>query len=135
MAMPKPSPIGITFPIRNGPVGYFEQSTDSFTAYRMNIVNLLRTMPGERRLNPTFGSRVWTLTFEPNDDFISKKIQNIIMDDVNKWIPGVTVTSVTVTGDVNSNRDKSIFHIIVNYTVNSINISDSVSVVINVNKV
>ena len=131
--MPKPSPIGITFPIRNGQVWYFEQSTDSFTAYRMNITNLLRTIPGERRLNPTFGSRVWTLTFEPNEDFLFKKVQNIIMDDVNQWIPGVTVTSVNVTTD--DDKDALKLHITVNYVVNAINISDSVSVVINVNKV
>ena len=135
MAMPKAQPIGITFPIRNGPMGYFEQSTDSFTAYRMNIVNLLRTMPGERRLNPTFGSRVWTLTFEPNDDFILKKVQNIITDDITQWIPGVTVASVVVTGDTNANRDALTLHIIVNYAVTAINAADSVSVTINVNKV
>ena len=135
MAKPKLQPIGITFPIRNGSSGYFEQSTDSFTAYRMNIVNLLRTMPGERRLNPTFGSRVWTLTFEPNDDFIFKKVQNIITDDITQWISGVTVTSVDVTDDVNSDRDNLTLHIVVTYTVTAIKASDSVTVVINVNKV
>ena len=92
-------------------------------------------MPGERRLNPTFGSRVWTLTFEPNDDFILKKVQNIITDDITQWIPGVTVTSVDVSGDVNSDRDAWTLHIIVKYAVNSVKASDSVSVTINVNKV
>ena len=135
MAKPKSQPIGITFPIRNGPVGYFEQSTDSFTAYRMNIANLLRTMPGERRLNPTFGSRVWTLNFEPNDDFILKKVQHIITDDITQWIPGVSVTSVVVTGDTNADRDALTLHIIVNYAISAINAADSVSVTINVNKV
>jgi phage baseplate assembly protein W len=135
MATTKVQPIGITFPIRNGPMGYFEQSTDSFTAYRMNIINLLRTMPGERRMNPTFGSRLWTLTFESNDDFILKKVQNIITDDLFQWIPGVTVTNVNVSGDVNTNRDILTLHIIVTYTVTAINVSDSVSVTINVNKV
>ena len=135
MVTTKVQPIGITFPIRNGPMGYFEQSTDSFTAYRMNIINLLRTMPGERRMNPTFGSRLWTLTFESNDDFILKKVQNIITDDLFQWIPGVTVTNVNVSGDVNTNRDILTLHIIVTYTVAAINVSDSVSVTINVNKV
>ena len=135
MVTTKVQPIGITFPIRNGPMGYFEQSTDSFTAYRMNIINLLRTMPGERRMNPTFGSRLWTLTFESNDDFILKKVQNIITDDLFQWIPGVTVTNVNVSGDVNTNRDILTLHIIVTYTVTAINVSDSVSVTINVNKV
>ena len=135
MVTTKVQPIGITFPIRNGPMGYFEQSTDSFTAYRMNIINLLRTMPGERRMNPTFGSRLWTLTFESNDDFILKKVQNIITDDLFQWIPGVTVTNVNVSGDVNTNRDILTLHIIVTYTVAAINVPDSVSVTINVNKV
>ena len=135
MATTKVQPIGITFPIRNGQMGYFEQSTDSFTAYRMNIINLLRTMPGERRLNPTFGSRIWNLTFESNDEFILKKVQNIITDDISQWIPGVTVTSVNVTGDTNTNRDALTLHIIVTYTVTAIQVSDTVTIAINVNKV
>jgi phage baseplate assembly protein W len=91
------TPIGLMLPIRSGNVsGYFDQSTDTFTAYRMNIINLLRTAPGERRMNPTFGSRLWSVVFEQNDDFLPSKVENIIIEDISQWIPGVRVNSVDV---------------------------------------
>jgi len=90
------TPIGLMLPIQRGNVGYFDQSTDSFTAYRMNILNLVRTKPGERRMNPTFGCRLWNFVFEPNDDFLPDKVGKVIKEDVASWIPGVTVASVNV---------------------------------------
>lgn len=132
-------PIGVSFPLRSGASGYFEQTTDTFTAYRMNIINLLRTRPGERRINPTFGCRLWFLVFEPNDDFIPKKIENVIREDISQWIPGVTVNSVQVkyqdTDSTVDFRDIYKLYIIVSFTVNSINESDAVELTLDVNKV
>ena len=129
----------MTFPIRDGKVGYFEQSTDSLTAYRMNIINLLRTKQGERRMNPTFGSRLWTLVFEPNDEFMAKRVETIIRDDISQWIPGISVSSVQVQ---NINNDQSTnlvdiykLYIIVTFVIDSINASDSVTLTLDVNKV
>lgn len=139
MALVKNIPIGITFPLRDGSVGYFEQSTDSYTAYRMNITNLLRTKQGERRMNPTFGSRLWNAVFEQNDEFIAKKVESIIREDVTQWIPGITVKSVDVKY---LNDDQSVdlrdiykLYIVVTFVINSINASDSVELTLDVNKV
>lgn len=133
-------PIGLNLPITSGPVsGYFDQSTDTFTAYRMNIINLLRTIPGERRMNPTFGCRLWNITFEPNDDFISTKIGNIIKEDINQWIQGVSVNSVDVKyfEDDTSIDLKDIYklYIVVKFTVDVINQEDVVEIILNKNKV
>jgi phage baseplate assembly protein W len=136
----KNTPIGLNLPIRSGKVsGYFDQSTDSFTAYRMNIINLIRTVPGERRMNPTFGCRLWNVTFEPHDVFISAKVENIIKEDIAQWIPGVTVTSIEVKYKENDTstdlRDIYQLYIVVKFTVDSINQSDVVEIVLNKNKV
>jgi len=135
----KNTPIGISFPLRDGNAGYFEQSTDSFTAYRMNITNLLRTRQGERRMNPTFGSRLWTAVFEQNDDFIAKKVESIISEDISQWIPGITVSSVDVkylNDDKSVNlRDTYKLYIVVTFVIDSINASDSVELTLDVNKV
>ena len=139
MPLVKNTPIGITFPIRDGQSGYFEQSTDSFTAYRMNITNLLRTRQGERRLNPTFGSRLWTAVFEQNDDFVAQKVETIVREDVSQWIPGITVQSVDVkylNGDQSTDlRDIYKLYIVVTFVIDSINASDSVELTLDVNKV
>lgn len=124
------TPIGLKLPLQNGKAGYFDQSTDSFTAYKMNIINLLRTRPGERRMNPTFGSGLWNIVFEQNDDFIQTKINKVISDDITKWVPGVTVNSVSVSID-STITDANELYITVNFSISSINQSDSVSIVLN----
>ena len=140
MAILKNTPIGINLPIRSGNTsGYFDQSTDTFTAYRMNIINLIRTAPGERRMNPLFGCSLWNIVFKPNDDFIPEKVRKAIADDIARWIPGVSVESVEVKyfeDDRSTNlRDIYKLYIVVKFTVDTINQSDVVEIILNPNKV
>ncbi len=134
------TPIGLMLPIRSGNVsGYFDQSTDTFTAYRMNIINLLRTVPGERRMNPTFGSRLWSVVFEQNDEFIPSKVGTIIKEDVAQWIPGISVTSVDVKyfEDDTSINLKDIYklYIVVKFIITSVAQEDYVEIILNKSKI
>lgn len=133
------TPIGIMLPIQSGNVGYFDQSTDTFTAYRMNIINLIRTKPGERRMNPNFGCHLWNIVFEPNDQFIPEKVGKAIREDVARWIPGVTVSSVDVKyfEDDQSVNLKDIYklYIVVKFVVTTINQEDTVEIILNTGKV
>ena len=139
MPVLKNIPIGLNLPIQGGNSGYFDQSTDSFTAYRMNIINLIRTAPGERRMNPTFGCRLWTFVFEPNDDFIAEKVNKIVTEDIARWIPGVSVASVDVKYfeyDKTTNlKDIYKLYIVVKFTVDAINQSDVVEIILDPSKV
>ena len=92
----KKTPIGLVLPIQNGSGGYFDQAYDTFTQKRMNIINLLRTRIGERRMQPLFGSRLWTIVFEQNTEMLPEIITNVITEDINRWIEGVNVKKVTV---------------------------------------
>lgn len=91
------TPIGLVLPIQGGNSGYFEQAYDSFTQKRMNIINLLRTRQGERRMQPLFGSRLWNVVFEQNTEILPDIITNIIKEDISQWIDGVSVNNVTVS--------------------------------------
>lgn len=139
MPIIKNTPIGINLPIQGGKNGYFDQSTDTFTAYRMNIINLIRTNPGERRMNPTFGCRLWNIVFEPNDDFLPQKVEKIIKEDVARWIPGVSVNAVNVKYFENDQstdlRDIYKLYITVTFTIDAINQSDVVEIILDKNKV
>jgi len=138
MAIIKNTAIGINLPIRVGSNGYFDQTTDSYSAIKNNIVNLLRTIPGERRMNPDFGCRLWNIVFEPNDSFIVEKVTDIIKDDIKKWIYGVSVTDVVVKyyndvdGNVNS-KDIYKLYISVSFIINSINQQDMVELILDTN--
>jgi uncharacterized protein len=92
----KKTPLGLMLPIQDGNSGYFDQAYDSFTQKRMNIINLLRTKLGERRMQPLFGSRLWNVVFEQNTEILPDVITNVITEDINRWISGVIVKKVDV---------------------------------------
>ena len=140
MPVIKNTPIGLNLPIRNGSnSGYFDQSTDSFTQIRMNIINLLRTAPGERRMQPTFGCRLWNVVFDQNDDVLSEKVNNIIQEDIYRWIPGVAVDDISVNyysdDETKDARDIYKLYIVVKFTITSIKQSDVVEIYLDKGKV
>lgn len=128
-------PIGITLPIQNGNGGYFAQSFDSLTQVKTNIINLLNTRQGERRMQPTFGSRLWNLIFEQNVDTLKDQAVNIVTEDIFSWIPNVTVLDVTVqllTSDqITANKDIYMLNIAVTFMLNMTKQQDTVVVTIN----
>lgn len=97
MATTTKTPIGLALPIQDGNSGYFNQTYDTFTEKRMCLINLLRTRQGERRFQPTFGSRLWTVVFQQNADILGDVITNIIKEDVATWINNVVVKNVNIS--------------------------------------
>ena len=129
------TPIGLTLPIQDGSSGYFAQSFDTLTQIKTNITNLLNTRQGERRLQPTFGTRLWNLSFEQNVDTLKDEAINIVNEDIATWIPNVTVTDVTAklltSNQITSNTDSYMLEIAVDFMVNLTKQTDTVIVTIN----
>jgi phage baseplate assembly protein W len=121
-----PQPIGITLPLIDGKSGYFNQSFNIVDQINTNIIMLFQTKPGERRMNPSFGSRLWTALFEIIDDDQGQIIQSIVTQDLAKWIPYVNVKQVNIT----NNPDGNIVGVSVIYTANSAGITSPQSVTI-----
>jgi phage baseplate assembly protein W len=111
MANIKLTPIGISLPLRGGNSGYFEQTYDTLSQVKANIINLLNTRRGERRMQPTFGTRLWSIVFEQNTDSLPEIAANIIKEDVAMWIPNVTITDVTANlfKSDQSSQDRDIY--------------------------
>lgn len=127
-------PIGITLPIRDANSGFFEQSYDSLTATKNNIINLLNTKQGERRMQPTFGTRLWTILFEQNVDNLTEIASNIIKEDISMWIPDVSVIDVTsnlLKSDQSSaNADIYMLQIAVVFMLNMTKQTDTVTITV-----
>lgn len=127
-------PIGITIPIQDGNSGFFNQSFDTLTQVKMNIINLLSTRQGERRFQPTFGTRLWNLIFEQNQDSLKEQAVNLVTEDIASWIPNVTVNDITATlltnTQIASNADMYMLQIAVTFTVNLTKQTDTVVVTI-----
>lgn len=60
-----------------------------------SILQILGTRPGERFLNPEFGSRVKDLVFETNDRVLRGLLRHYIIDAIERWEKRVYVTDVS----------------------------------------
>lgn len=60
-----------------------------------SILQILGTRPGERFMNPEFGSRLKDFVFEPNDSILKGLIRHYVIDAIERWEKRVYVTDVT----------------------------------------
>ena len=58
--------IGLTLPLQMS-TNTFNQSYDNLVQLKSNVRNLLLTKKGERLAQPTFGTNLHRLLFEPNE--------------------------------------------------------------------
>ena len=88
-------PIGITLPLQIGNTA-FNQSFKTFDQVRTNIKSLLLTKRKERVMQPDLGSGLQELLFNFNDDFLGDKIEEVITNSMEKWLPYVTIEQIDV---------------------------------------
>ena len=87
---------GITLPAKRGNTGYFEQAFTSYDQAKSNLKNLLLTRQGERIMQPTFGSGLHSLLFEPLDGKLEEKLQETITESVGFWLPYISIKEIDV---------------------------------------
>ena len=87
----------ITYPLKDNSVTNQFLGTNVITkeSYSSNLILLLLTQIGERYYNPEYGTNLLKYVFEPNDALTSSEVEKEIKDTVSKYIPEVTITSVT----------------------------------------
>ena len=94
--------VGLSFPLGHSGGGLFNRSKTLAEQARHNLKNLLLTNLGERAHQPEFGSRLLEVVFEFKDDAL---IEQVINEAVDKWLPYITINSVTsVVDSANVNR-------------------------------
>lgn len=97
--------VGLALPIQISNVA-FKQNYTEIEQLKSNIKNLLLTKRGERLMNPLFGSGVETVLFEPITDEFEDKIQDIITNSVERYIPNVSIDEINVDmSNENKNRN------------------------------
>ena len=116
------TPIGLTFPIAHGPMGYFNQSFDVVEQVKANLYLLLNTKKGERRFNLDFGCSLWDVLFNFNNEELQSILESAIKNDVNRWLPFVNIKSVTI-GNNDEEKDGYYVKISVIFTADSIGIT------------
>lgn len=131
MPAPTKQPYGISLPITRGDSGYFGQTFDIIDQIKFNLMTLLKTKKGERRMNPMFGSDLYGAIFEFNTDELKSILEDIIRRDIQRWMPQLNINDVEVTAS-NSDKDNHVVNISVIFTVESIGITQPQSVEISI---
>lgn len=96
--MAKGKYINIDYPFKNSPEGFFINlnSTDQ-KAIKADLLHLLLTRKGQRLYMPDFGTDLLKFIFEPNDGKTLDDIREEVRVTVKKYIPNLSITSLTVT--------------------------------------
>ena len=96
--------VGIRFPLDHSPEGFFYKTKTVLEQSKANLRNLLLTTPGERVFQPTFGSQIYALLFEPISLDLKQKMEDGILVDINFWLPYIIIDEVVVTPDEDRNH-------------------------------
>ena len=101
---------GINFPFRESYVGkYLDVSDNTDEEVRSNLVHLLLTRKGYRYYLPDFGTRLYEYIFEPLDGPTFSEIEGEIRDSVEKYMPGVQITNISITDASLGEEDEGTF--------------------------
>lgn len=85
-------------------------------ANRIFLLQILDTRPGERLMNPEFGSRLNELVFEQNDEVLKGMIRHYVIDAIKQWEKRIAI--VNVFFDKSSDKiDSNILLICISYWV------------------
>ncbi len=111
---------GLKFPFRfNSRSGGADVSTSTSQEHehiRESILQILGTRPGERFMNPEFGSKLKDLVFEQNDSVLMGLIRHHVKEAIGRWEKRVIVTDVSFE-DSSQNTDNHLLPVVISYRV------------------
>ena len=97
--------IGLKLPLGYSDTGYFKQTKTTLQQAKYNIINLIKTIPGERLGQPGFGSNLHTILFEPMNEDFSDILEDSIKESLATWLPYINIKNIEITiPDYNINR-------------------------------
>jgi phage baseplate assembly protein W len=101
---------GINFHFRESYVGkYLDISDTTEEEVRSNLIHLLLTRKGYRYYLPDFGTRLYEYIFEPLDGPTFSEIEGEIRDSVERYMPGVQITNISITDASLGEENKGTF--------------------------
>ena len=83
--------VGIKLPMIGKLGNLFDLSYSTEEQAISNLKNLLFTVPGERVMQPLFGTELRSSLFEQNNDLLKAQIQESLLRAVDFWLPYITI--------------------------------------------
>tara|TARA_B100000131_G_scaffold305985_1_gene332545 strand:+ start:57 stop:551 length:495 start_codon:yes stop_codon:yes gene_type:complete len=116
--------VGVSLPFTLGTNGYFEQEFLTVKQVKHNIRNLLLTMKGERIMQPTFGTAIYSILFEQDDGTLSLKVEDSILEAFKIWLPFVKIENMEIKADTAPGEPRNgvethrnVFHIHIDFSL------------------
>jgi phage baseplate assembly protein W len=100
-----------------GGKGVFSLSYTTEDQAISNLTNLLLTRKGERYMQPNFGTDIYNSIFEQNTDVLADTLESSLQDDINFWLPYITLLNVDVFRDA---RYENTLHIQIGFRVTNV---------------
>ena len=121
--------VGIKLPMIGKLGNLFDQSYSTEEQAISNLKNLLFTIPGERVMQPLFGTELRSSLFEQNTELLKAQIQESLLRSVDFWLPYIGITELAVTPVTTSNGIKEEHGVTIRLqvSVNGINVNTPVT--------
>lgn len=91
--------LGIDYPFNGEGRRIFKQNTITLDQKIANLINAITTQKRERLLNPSFGSTVLRLLFEPNNENLADRAEQEVRRVSNLYVPELEIGKVEVLQD------------------------------------
>tara|TARA_R110000796_G_scaffold44720_1_gene108903 strand:+ start:3622 stop:4050 length:429 start_codon:yes stop_codon:yes gene_type:complete len=97
--------IGLELPLGYSDTGFFKQTKTTLQQAKYNIINLIKTIPGERLGQPAFGSDLHSVLFEPMNEDFNDLLEDSIRTSMSTWLPYINIKKIDITQpDYDENR-------------------------------
>lgn len=106
---------GPSFPLNKSDSGGL-QYTEDIERINQSLFIIFETAKGSRLLNPEFGSDLRKYRFDPLDRALMEKIRYTITEDIRRWEPRITLTSIEFLAD-NLMIDNSTLYVSISYRI------------------
>lgn len=107
--------LGVNYPIEKGQQGYFEQTFDSLDNEKVKLKNLMRTIEGERYMQPNFGLLIHKYLFQQQTPDLKSKVENDIRKKIQFWLPNLIINNLFV--DVTTDVDRNNMHVEIDFSL------------------
>jgi phage baseplate assembly protein W len=89
------------------------QRDEDVDAIFNSISNIVLTTQGERRMLPTFASKIKSLLFEPIDEVSARTIAESLLDAIRIWENRIDITGF----DIEPRYDENLYRCRLKYTI------------------
>lgn len=106
---------GPSFPYRKSEYGGLSY-TEDIERINQSLFIIFETPKGSRLMMPEFGSDLRKYRFDPLDRVLMERIRYTITEDIKRWEPRISLTSIEFLADDNA-IDNSTLYISISYRI------------------